>query len=598
MRLAVAVCRGPAVTRSYATRLRTCSLDFPLARIMAPQAHPAPQHRHHCPHRRRQDHGHRADAVLHRRHATTWATSTRGPRSPISIPRSSSAASPSAPPASRSTGTTCVVNLIDTPGHVDFTAEVERSLRVLDGGVVVFSAREGVEAQSETVWRQADKYGVPRMAFINKLDREGADFYGTFDEIRERLRSQSRGRADSRRRRSAAPGRRVSRRHRPGDDEVSDVHRPKARARKSSASRFPPSWPTRPSCGATRCSTKLFDYSNELAELVLAEAAGARRTGAPGAARGDAAPADRAGAVRLGARLHRHPAAARRGDLLPAQPGRHAAGRRHRIPKSTTERSKSQARRRRAVLRPGLQDRGRQARRPALRAHLLRHAEGQHPGATIPARTRRKTCRSSGTSRPTAASRSQRSRRATSSASSACGIRSPATRSATPQHPIVLETIAFPETVISMAIEPESSTERKKLAEALEMMKRQDPTFRAGKRGDRPDAHQRHGRAAPGGHQAPPAARLQPQRPRPQAARQLSRNGRSSAAEVVGDVPAAAGRPVDVRQGADPGRALSAGARRRWWCIGPAMPNCPRSICRPCSTCSTSRPQAARSAAR
>ena len=76
-----------------------------------------------------------------------------------------------------------VVNLIDTPGHVDFTAEVERSLRVLDGGVVVFSAREGVEAQSETVWRQADKYHVPRVAFINKMDREGADFYGVVEEI-------------------------------------------------------------------------------------------------------------------------------------------------------------------------------------------------------------------------------------------------------------------------------------------------------------------------------------------------------------------------------------------------------------------------------
>lgn len=80
-----------------------------------------------------------------------------------------------------------VVNLIDTPGHVDFTAEVERSLRVLDGGVVVFSAREGVEAQSETVWRQADRYHVPRIAFINKMDREGADFFATFDEIKERL---------------------------------------------------------------------------------------------------------------------------------------------------------------------------------------------------------------------------------------------------------------------------------------------------------------------------------------------------------------------------------------------------------------------------
>jgi elongation factor G len=80
-----------------------------------------------------------------------------------------------------------VINLIDTPGHVDFTAEVERSLRVLDGGVVVFSAREGVEAQSETVWRQANKYHVPRLAFINKLDREGADFEAVYEEIRTRL---------------------------------------------------------------------------------------------------------------------------------------------------------------------------------------------------------------------------------------------------------------------------------------------------------------------------------------------------------------------------------------------------------------------------
>ncbi|MYE01395.1 MAG: elongation factor G [Alphaproteobacteria bacterium] len=91
-----------------------------------------------------------------------------------------------------SAATTCFwndhrINIIDTPGHVDFTIEVERSLRVLDGAVAVFDGVAGVEPQSETVWRQADKYGVPRMCFINKLDRVGADFFRCVEMIRERL---------------------------------------------------------------------------------------------------------------------------------------------------------------------------------------------------------------------------------------------------------------------------------------------------------------------------------------------------------------------------------------------------------------------------
>src|SRR5580692_874610 len=91
-----------------------------------------------------------------------------------------------------SAATTCFwknyrINIIDTPGHVDFTAEVERSLRVLDGAVALFCAVGGVEPQSETVWRQANKYGVPRIGFVNKMDRTGADFFNVIKMIKERL---------------------------------------------------------------------------------------------------------------------------------------------------------------------------------------------------------------------------------------------------------------------------------------------------------------------------------------------------------------------------------------------------------------------------
>src|ERR1700746_3365505 len=83
----------------------------------------------------------------------------------------------------------CRVNIIDTPGHVDFTVEVERSLRVLDGAVAILDAVSGVEPQTETVWRQADKYRVPRIVYVNKMDRVGADFYRCIGMLKDRLRA-------------------------------------------------------------------------------------------------------------------------------------------------------------------------------------------------------------------------------------------------------------------------------------------------------------------------------------------------------------------------------------------------------------------------
>ena len=139
------------------------------------------------------------------------------------------------------------INIIDTPGHVDFTVEVERSLRVLDGAVAVFDGKEGVEPQSETVWRQADKYEVPRICFVNKMDKLGADFYFTVKTIVDRLGATPLVHAAADRLRE-----RLLRRHRPHRDARARPGAARSRwAPTTRSRRSRPSWPRRPPSTAT-----------------------------------------------------------------------------------------------------------------------------------------------------------------------------------------------------------------------------------------------------------------------------------------------------------------------------------------------------------
>ena len=310
-----------------------------------------------------------------------------------------------------SAATTCwwkdhQINIIDTPGHVDFTAEVERSLRVLDGAVAVFDGVAGVEPQTMTVWRQANKYAVPRMCFVNKLDRTGADFFRCVDMMVERLNSTPLvlqlpigAEADFLGVVDLVGMRALTWRGETtmGEDyEVEEIPPSRCEPRPTSTARSSSRRSPRP-------TTTIMEKYLEGEELSVEELEAAHPSRHPGRQ-------DQPGAVRHGVQEQGRPAPARRGREVPAR-ARSTSTRivGHKV-NDEDEKIERHARRRPAVLRPGLQDRLRPAPRQAdLRPRLLRQARGRLDRAELRQRAARSGSARSTRCTPTSVRRSRRS---------------------------------------------------------------------------------------------------------------------------------------------------------------------------------------------
>lgn len=371
------------------------------------------------------------------------------------------------------------INLLDTPGHVDFTAEVERCLRVLDGAVVVFSGREGVEAQSETVWRQANRYGVPRLAFINKLDREGADFERTLQEIQDRLHSNpivlqipcGQGPAHTR-----DPLRGVI-------DLITMkvlTFPAEQEGKQVVAGDIPDELRDEAELWRGQLLEKLYDYSNELMELALQEEpipeALVHRV------LREATVAMQVQPVLCGSALHNigvQPVLDAVMRYLPS-PG-------DRPPVEGTNPKKKDAKETRKPLSSepfcGLVFKILPAKTGDF--YWIRVYSGElkaNSRAYNPAKDKKENI--SQLWQIHATKREKEGKKDVVQAGDIVGVIGPrfsitGDTLCDAAHPIVLEAISFPETVISMAVEPETTEERKKLAEVLEMLKKQDPTFDA-----------------------------------------------------------------------------------------------------------------------
>ena len=441
------------------------------------------------------------------------------------------------------------INIIDTPGHVDFTAEVERSLRVLDGAVAVFDAVAGVEPQSETVWRQADRYQVPRIAFVNKMDRIGADFDRCVSMMRSRLAASPVviqlpwGREDTLK-------------------GIIDLVQMQGILYKDET------------MGADYELVEIpEEYRERAHELRETDGRGDRRDRRQAAREVPVGRRDhqRRAQGRAAPRDDRQPAAA--GDLRQRlqEQGRAAAARRG---ASTTCRRRATSRRSQG-LEPGT-DVPSSAQSPRTKQPFaglvfkimtdpfvgqlafFRVYSGQIASGTgVLNATKDKKERIGRLLKMHANKREEISEVWAGDIAAAVGLKNVTTGDTIcdPKHPIVLEAMNFPEPVISVSIEPKTKADQEKLGLALRQADAgRSDLPRPHRARHRPDADLRHGRAAPRDHHRPPGARVQRRRQRRQAAGRLQgddhrRRPRARAVHPPDRRP----RPVRPRQ--DPARA-------------------------------------------
>ena len=376
------------------------------------------------------------------------------------------------------------INLLDTPGHVDFTAEVERCLRVLDGAAVVFSAREGVEAQSETVWRQANRYQVPRLAFINKMDREGADFDSVHQQISERLKANPlvlQIPIGAGPRHVADPFR--------GIIDLMQMQMlafdPETQGQDIQVGPIPDELQATAQTWREKLLDKLSEYSDELMELALQEKELPlelmQQTIRAATLKGEIQP------LLCGSALHGigiQPLLDAVELYLPSPADRPAVEGLQPASRSSGKKSKDEFQRRH----PSTDE-------PfcGLVFKVLPAKTGDMNWVRVYSGTLKSNSRiyNSGKEKKDNVSQlwqihatkrepqGQTDEVSTGDIVAVIGMRHAITGDTLcdSNHPILLEKIEFPETVISMAVEPENTVERDKLKDALEMLKRQDPTL-------------------------------------------------------------------------------------------------------------------------